>query len=108
MKNVLTAEGGPYMMVVPESIMVWKLETTVFPPAVMLAPVACQNPLEVTVWYSMEPVYLAVSVPPSRSSEPVVASLNPKTPAETVPWLIRVLKKGFYEIRSATILFRKT
>lgn len=96
MKNVRTAVGGPYMIVVPESMIVLKFETTVLPPAEMLAPLACQKPVELaTVWYSIEPLYRLVLVPPKKSSEPVEASLKPKTPEETVPWLIKVLKKGF-------------
>lgn len=64
-KKLLTAEGGPYMMVVPESMMVSKLLTAVLEPAMAFAPVACQKPVEVSmVWYSMEPEYLALSRPP--------------------------------------------
>ena len=64
-KMLFTADGGPYMIVVPESMMVLKLETTVLVPTSALAPVASQKPVEVSMlWYSIEPVYLAVSVPP--------------------------------------------
>ena len=44
------------MMVVPESMMVWKLERTVELPTIALAPVACQKPPLVTRWYSIEPL----------------------------------------------------
>ncbi len=84
------------MMVVPESMMVSKPDTAVLEPAMAFAPVACQKPVDVSMeWYSIEPVYLEVSVPPRRSVEPEEASLNPKTPAVVLPWLIAVLKTGF-------------
>lgn len=73
------------MMVVPESIIVSKPETA----AMALAPLACQNPVVLsTVWYSIEPVYVAKSVPSRKSSEPEEASLKPKTPEETKPDLM--------------------
>jgi hypothetical protein len=46
-------------------------------------------------WYSIEPVYLEVSVPPRKRLEPEEASLKPKTPEETLPCEMAVLKKGF-------------
>lgn len=52
------------MMVVPESMIVSKLEATVFPPTDTAAPVACQKPLLVTGWYSTEPLKWLESVPP--------------------------------------------
>jgi hypothetical protein len=77
-------------------MIVSKLLTAVLEPAIAFAPVACQNPVEVSMeWYSIEPVYLDVSVPPRKSVEPEEASLKPKTPVETLPSLMSVLKKGF-------------
>ena len=76
-------------------MMVSKLLLGFVPPTTVFAPVACQAPVEVlTPWYSIEPVYCEVSVPPRKSDEPVEASLKPNTPALTLPWLIRELKKG--------------
>ena len=85
------------MMVVPESMMVSKLETAAEEPTMAFAPVACQKPVEVSMeWYSIEPEYLEVSVPPRKRFEPEDASLKPKTPAVTLPCAIAVLKGGFY------------
>ena len=53
------------MMVVPESMIVSKLLFAVLLPTTLCAPGACQKPVEVSMaWYSIEPVYLEVSVPP--------------------------------------------
>lgn len=84
------------MMVVPESMMVSNPETAVLEPAMAFPPVACQKPVDLSmVWYSIEPLYFEVSVPPRKSVEPEEASLKPKTPAVVLPSLIAVLKTGF-------------
>lgn len=84
------------MIVVPESMMVSKLLEVVLEPAIAFAPVACQKPVEVSIlWNSTEPLYLEVSVPPKKSSDPVDASLKPKEPALATSCDIAVLKKGF-------------
>lgn len=43
------AEGGPYMMVVPESIIVSKLLLGFFEPTTDLPPFACQKPVLVSM-----------------------------------------------------------
>ena len=69
--------------------------TTVRPLALRLAPVACQNPvLESTEWNSIAPENNLLFVPPRKSSEPVEASLKPKTDCETAFCLVAVLKNG--------------
>lgn len=83
------------MMVVPESMIVSKLEFVVFVPTTALAPVACQKPVEVSMeWYSIEPVYLEVSVPPRNKVDPLEASLKPNTPEETTPAVTALLNQG--------------
>lgn len=85
------------MIVVPESMIVSKFVFVFLVPTTALAPVACQNPVDVsTEWYSTEPVYLLVSVPPRNSVEPDDARWNPNTPALTLPSLTAVLKNGFW------------
>jgi hypothetical protein len=47
-------------------------------------------------WYSIEPEYFDLSVPPRKSVEPEEARLKPKTPAEVLPCDMAVLKNGSY------------
>ena len=56
-QNVFAALVGAYMMVVPESMMVWKPDATDFPPTSADAPPICQKPSEdETEWNSIAPV----------------------------------------------------
>jgi hypothetical protein len=72
--SFFTAAGGPYMRVVPESMMVSKPVTALVEPTFAFAPVACQKPCEEsTALNSMSPEYFASFVPPRYSSEPVLA-----------------------------------
>jgi len=53
------------MIVVPESMIVWKPETAVVEPTRALAPEICQNPLaDETSWNSMSLLKSELSVPP--------------------------------------------
>lgn len=62
---LLTAFGGPYMSVVPLSMMVSKPDSRVLLLMIRLAPPVCQNPeLEVRVLNSGVPEYLDSSDPP--------------------------------------------
>lgn len=71
--------------------------TTARPLALRVAPEACQNPvLESTGWNSILPVNKRLFVPPRKSSDPVEASLKPKTDCETAFCLIAVLKNGSF------------
>lgn len=84
------------MMVVPESMMVSKFFAATASPTFALAPVTCQNPDELsTSWNSRSPVYFSVSVPPRKSSEPLLARKNPNWLFWTTPCSLAVLKKGF-------------
>lgn len=83
------------MIVVPESMIVENPLVVVFFPTTALAPLACQNPFEVdTLWYSIDPVYSWLLVPPKNSSDPDDASLKPNTPDEIVPADFRLLNHG--------------
>lgn len=67
----------------------------VCPLTLTLAPGTCQNPtLGSTLWNSRSPENNWLFVPPRKSSEPVEASLKPKTDCETAFCLVAVLKNG--------------
>ena len=99
------------MRVVPESMIVSKLETAAVEPTRAFAPVACQKPVDVSMeWYSMEPVYLEVSVPPRKrfqmvspkaeawsSDEKLAAPVAP--PSESVTILPRDWQNSMSEAR---------
>ena len=66
------------------------------------APGTCQNPVAAfTLWGSRVPVHNLSFVPPRNSSEPCLASLNPKTDCETAFCLVAVLKNGSPPLRLA-------
>lgn len=88
------------MIVVPESMIVSNPLLAIFDPTTAFAPVACQNPVDVSIWWnSISPLYRSGLVPPRNSSEPDDASLKPNTPEETTPSSIALLNHGFYEER---------
>ena len=85
------------MIVVPESMMVWKAETAESPSTDMVAPSIFQKPwlLEERGWFSIEPVRSESLAPPRCNSELVLASLKLKDSGETLPWENAVSKNGF-------------